>query len=507
MLDDRKTRFGVKTTHYFPRWVEFLILISILFCISYTFANASTLLYERDYSAAGMGFNRSGLNTSRIAETFTPTSTMAVSSVSFELARNVTGTGEVYLYINSSGTQPENGSTFLASSSIAINNVSTTSSWVSFALVNTVLYANTNYWFILYGSNLDDPLLTNTTPTAGGADWARCVGCGGVYNGTNSWGNPSPGGPGSIRIYGSFSPLSIVYPSDNSTVNLFPAFKVDYGWLASLLANNTYILSQLIYSESSTLVNEHRISDSFNSNLHAITWTGVIPDFTTQYMYKFYSTAGFNMATGTTYYAKLNFYTSSTSFTYGGISDSDLYTTSDIINFTTGNTTTTSGEIPSVFSGLAIYSCDEKELSVWNPSDWGCVVGNILEDIKTVAKNSASAVIGTTYEALSGVFPLSVIHDFDDILQEVSSTGNNDIVLTGYTASSGVKIFGGAAYSFSILTSSTALDNIKAKTNYDMRALLTSIIYSLLGVLMLITTIFVIKMFMSASSSNKQATN
>lgn len=159
-----------------------LFLLALFLPFSSSFAST---LYSETYSTLYSTYIfRAGYNVQKIAKQFTPTSSMNVDTVSFDLMQ-VYGSASASFTINvySGGSSPESGTLIATSNPVNSSLIPvypTSPAFVDFSFNSPfTLNPSTTYYFVLVSSYLDNPEL-QVVVSYNSLEWEYCPGCSGA---------------------------------------------------------------------------------------------------------------------------------------------------------------------------------------------------------------------------------------------------------------------------------------------------------------------------------------
>ncbi len=286
-------------------------------------------VYEEDHSTeVGTTFLRSGLNVQKISKEFTSTSTTYyVKDVSFELRRDVPDatTSSWFISVYKDGSEPEDGTLIATSTAIASGDIPTSSDWIKFEFPTSFeLQKFKTYFFVFETTGLDSPK-AKIVASANDWEWRYCPGCGG-----NNW--QDAGAKYSFRIGDLAEEISWNYPLASGTYPEFHAFVINYD---SFNIGSDYKI-KIEYGTASTTINDPENLSNFGwdnlliSNIYWHEWPSVAGTSRIYSGFRFSpdgSADEFQIATGTTYYARAYAYAGNT------ISTSTLVASTTLISF------------------------------------------------------------------------------------------------------------------------------------------------------------------------------
>jgi hypothetical protein len=137
--------------------------------------------------------------------------------------------------------------------------------------------------------------------------------------------------------------------------------------------------------------------------------------------------------------------------------------------------------------------------SVWNGTDWQCLFYNTISALQQSAYDSGQTYLEQTISFVSGVFPISLVADFNNDIVTAKNNLNNTTIQSVTLGNGNSNIWGGRYYTF---FSSSTITWWQDKLGFDMRGFLTNIIYAGCGLVMLSTLIGVIAKIRNSNNTN-----
>jgi len=141
----------------------------------------ASVVFERDGTDNGTSVMRSGINVSKIATAASTSISAIIDTVTLKLKAGSSGTNDAQFYIEvySNATKPEEGTLIATSYSIGTTSIPTGSlpDWVNFTFETPfLLLPDSDYFYVLKSTSLDNPSLIPGADTSGGYEWSYCTG-------------------------------------------------------------------------------------------------------------------------------------------------------------------------------------------------------------------------------------------------------------------------------------------------------------------------------------------